>query len=221
MTLVFSKLVRAGRVASAAAVAALTLTPVAAQTVADSDTPTAGLDLPANLQIFGKADPNIRKPTAIVNDVVITGTDVDQRVALIIALNRLELKPEERDQMRLQVLRQLIDETLQVQEAKSNDITITDYQVDQSYARVARNYDHTAANFGSYLRQLGSSDITIKRQIRAELAWNRLLEKQVEWRVNVSDDEVNSILKRLEEAKGTEEYHLKEIYLPANSDNAA
>ena len=50
--------------------------------------PQTGLDIPANLQIFGKLDPNVRKPTAIVNGTVITGTDVDQRVALIVAANQ-------------------------------------------------------------------------------------------------------------------------------------
>ncbi|NWP47853.1 peptidylprolyl isomerase, partial [Escherichia coli] len=49
----------------------------------------AQLDLPRDLKLFGKADPNIRKPTAIVNDTVLTGTDVDQRLNLIIALNKL------------------------------------------------------------------------------------------------------------------------------------
>jgi peptidyl-prolyl cis-trans isomerase SurA len=45
-----------------------------AQTVADQQVPDTNLNIPANLQIFGKLDPNVRKPTAIVNDTVITGT---------------------------------------------------------------------------------------------------------------------------------------------------
>ena len=56
-----------------------------AQTVPDQTVPEANLDIPQNLQIFGKLDPNVRKPTAVVNDTVITGTDVDQRVGLIAA----------------------------------------------------------------------------------------------------------------------------------------
>ena len=57
-----------------------------AQTVQDESVPdNTGLNIPANLQVFGKVDPNVRKATAIVNDTVITGTDVDQRVALVAA----------------------------------------------------------------------------------------------------------------------------------------
>ena len=35
-----------------------------AQTVPDNGVPQTGLDIPENLQIFGKLDPNVRKPTA-------------------------------------------------------------------------------------------------------------------------------------------------------------
>ncbi|HEX8419750.1 MAG TPA: peptidylprolyl isomerase, partial [Sphingomonas sp.] len=38
-----------------------------AQTVPDQSVPETNLDIPTNLQIFGKLDPNVRKPTAIVN----------------------------------------------------------------------------------------------------------------------------------------------------------
>src|SRR3546814_19732146 len=38
---------------------------------------------------------------------------------------------------------------------------------------------------------------------------------------NVSSDEVDAVLKRLEAAKGQDEYHLGEIYLSATQDNVA
>src|SRR3546814_4994359 len=83
----------------------------------------ASRKIPADAQILGNADPNVRKPTAIVNDAVITGTDVDQRVALIKAANNMpDLPPADLERLRLQILAQLIDETLQIQEAKANEI---------------------------------------------------------------------------------------------------
>lgn len=190
-----------------------------AQVVSDSDTPQAGLDLPANLQIFGKADPNVRKATAIVNNVVITGTDVDQRLNMIAAFNKLEkLSASDRDQLRLRILRQLIDETLEIQEAKSNDITIEQAQLENSFARVARNFNRTPDQMRSFLRQIGSSDRSLKRQIEGELAWNRLLQRKVTPNINVSDEEVNAIIQQLQESKGTEEYHLAEIYMSATPE---
>ncbi len=196
---------------------------LAAQTVTDGQQvpSTAGLDLPANLQIFGKQDPNIRKPTAIVNDSVLTGTDVDQRVAMISALNDVKLSNEDRDRLRLQVLRSLIDESLQIQEARVNDITVTAAEITQSFNRVSGNFKKSPQEFTDYLRSVGSSDRSLKRQIEGELAWNRLLRRKVTPFVNVSDEEVQSIIERLKASQGTEEYNLREIYLSATPDREA
>ena len=201
---------------------AATASTLSAQVVPDDQaSPAANLNLPQNPTIFGKQDPNVRKATAIVNNAVLTGTDVDQRIALVVALNNIKLSPEDRDQLRLQIVRQLIDETLQIQEAKNNDITVTTTEIDQGFARVARNFKRTPDQMRAYLRQVGSSEKSMKRQIEGELAWSRLLRSRVEPFINVGDEEVKAILDRLEAAKGTDEYHLKEIYLSATPDREA
>ncbi|MFV0622541.1 peptidylprolyl isomerase [Sphingomonas sp. ac-8] len=195
---------------------------LSAQTVPDEQaSPAANLNLPQNPTIFGKQDPNIRKATAIVNNTVLTGTDVDQRMALVVALNGIKLNDEDRDQLRLQIVRQLIDETLQIQEAKAKDITVTPSEIDQGFARVSRNFKRTPEQMRDYLRQVGASEKSMKRQIEGELAWSRLLRNSVEPFINVGEEEVQAILDRLEAAKGTEEYHLKEIYLSATPDRDA
>lgn len=205
-----------GRLVGLTALAAIASSGIA-QTVSDQgESPATNLDIPQNLQIFGKFDPNIRKPTAIVNGTVITGTDVDQRVALIaIANNVAKLTAEEQQRLKLQVLRQLIDETLQIQEAKAADITITPDEITQSFSGVARKFNRKPDEMAKYLRDNGSSDRSLKRQIEGELAWQRYLRKRVNPFVNVGDEEVNSIIDRLQQAKGTDEYNLHEIYLAA------
>src|SRR3546814_18028350 len=95
------------------------------------------LNIPQDITIFGQDDPNNRKATAIVNGHVITGTDVDQRLALVISASRNEISAEEMQRLRMQVLRNLIDETLQIQEAKAPEIEISRDEIEQTYARVA------------------------------------------------------------------------------------
>ena len=190
-----------------------------AQTVADSSpAPSTGLDLPANIELFGKLDPNIRKPTAIVNKDVITGTDVDQRAAMIMALNNVQVQGEERQRLQLQVLRQLIDETLQIQDAKSKNIEIKKADLDNHLERIARGMNRTRPALAAYLRQNGSSEASLRRQLEGELAWRRVLSSRVEPMVNVSDEEVNAILERLKASQGAEEYHLREIFMRATPD---
>ena len=75
------------------------------------------LRLPQNPQVFGQAIPSVVKATAIVNGDVITQSDVDQRLALLAIANDGQIPADEIERLRQQVLRNLIDETLQIQAA--------------------------------------------------------------------------------------------------------
>ncbi|MDX3909686.1 MAG: peptidylprolyl isomerase [Sphingobium sp.] len=208
-----------------ASVLALALASVGASSFAQSvpdegSAPTSTLDLPKDMTIFGKSDPNVRKATAVINGAIITGTDIDQRLALIITANGGKVAEEEKERLRVQVLRNLIDETLQIQEAAANDIKVDRAEIEQSYERVAANFRKSPKDFDAYLREQGSSSASIKRQIEGELAWSRLLRRNVQPFVNVGEDEVKSVVDRLNAAKGTDEFRIGEIYLSATPENA-
>lgn len=177
------------------------------------------LNLPDDLTIFENRDPHLHKPTAVVNGQIITQTDVDQRLALIKLANGDKLPEEEVARLRLQVLRNLIDETLQIQEAAANDIKISSDELDQSFARIASNFKQTPEQFAQYLRSKGSSPASIKRQIEGETAWSRLLRSKVQPFVNVSQEEVKSVIDRMKALKGSEEYRVGEIYLSSTPEN--
>tara|TARA_R110002049_G_scaffold4633_2_gene33043 strand:- start:2437 stop:3837 length:1401 start_codon:yes stop_codon:yes gene_type:complete len=195
--------------------------PSVSQTVADASLPQAGLDIPDELTIFGENDPNVRRATAIVNGDIITGTDVSQRLALIVAANGGEVAEEEKQRLRLQVLRNLIDETLQIQEAEANEISISEEEVDATFRQVAQqNFKQDLDAFDQYLRTQGSSTDTLKRQIKGELAWSRLLRRNIQPFINVGDEEVNAIIERLKASKGTTEFRIGEIYMSATQETA-
>ena len=195
---------------------------------AQAETRQGDIVIPDNVTLFGKNDPNLRRATAVVNGDVVTGTDVDQRLALILAANDNKLPPEEVARLRMQVLRNLIDESLQIQAAKSAEIEVEATEVDQTYARVAQqNFGQNTKAMDAYLARVGSSPVSLKRQILGELSWQRLLRRNVQPFVNVSDEEVRELMQRLSAAKGTEEFRIGEIYLsaspeakPAVSENA-
>ncbi len=185
-------------------------------------TPQGSISVPEDVTYFAKNDPNNRRATAIVNGDIITGTDVDQRVALVLASNKAQVSDEEKQRLRSQILRNLIDESLQIQEAKTQDIEVKDDDVDQSYSRVAQqNFGQNIKALDAYLTKVGSSSSSLKRQIRGELAWQHLLRRNVQPFVNVSAEEVKESLARLKADKGTEEFHLAEIYLSAQPETQA
>ena len=203
----------------AALAAALVLPTVGAAQTAPGD---GSLDLGGEVNFAAASNPNVRVATAVVNGDVITGTDVDQRMALVVSAARGEVPEEELARLRQQVLRNLIDETLQIQEAKAQEIEVGSADVEQRYARLAQqNFGQDTAAMDQYLQSIGSSASSLKRQIEGELAWQRLLGRNVSPFVNVSDEEVNEQLARLEAARGTEEFRLGEIYLSATPESQA
>ena len=173
------------------------------------------LRLPQNPQVFGTAIPSVVKATAIVNGDVITQTDVQQRLQLLAIANGSPIPAEERDRLAEQVLRNLIDEDLEIQAAKDDKIEIKKADVDKTVARVAQNVKQSPEQLATYLEQNGSNIKSLRRQIEAEIAWQRLQRDKIEDSVSVGDDEVKAVLAKLNASKGTEEYRVGEIYLSA------
>jgi len=195
-------------------------TAAAAQQTNDQDAPQQGainsteaLRLPQNPQIFGNAMPPIIKATAIVNGDVITQTDVEQRLALLAISEGGQLPADQMDTLRQQVLRNLIDETLEIQAAKTEKIEVKKSDIDKTVKRVADNVKQTPDQMVAFLAANGSSIDSMRRQIQAEIAWQRLQHAKIENTVDVGDDEVKAVLDKLNASKGTEEYRVGEIFL--------
>ncbi|MEM9086740.1 MAG: peptidylprolyl isomerase [Pseudomonadota bacterium] len=201
--------------------AALVASPMAslAQTVAQP-TPDNPLGLPDEINIIGESNPNERTATAVVNGFVITGTDVEQRVALVTSASQADVSPEELQRLRVQVLRNLIDETLKIQAAEQLEMKVEPAQVQDTFAQLAsQNFPNDPSRMNEYLLSIGSSPQALMRQIEGELAWDNLLRRNINPFVNVAAEEVNEVLQRLEESRGTEEHRLGEIYLSATLEN--
>jgi peptidyl-prolyl cis-trans isomerase SurA len=204
-----------------AAIALAVATGATAQEAAPAPSSVSALDLPANPTLFGTNLPSVVKATAIINGEVITQTDIDQRLALLAIANGGQIPADEVERLRAQVLRNLIDETLQIQAAKAAEITITTADIDKTVVRVASNVKQTPEQMAEYLKSQGSSIRSIRRQIEGEMAWTRLQRAKIESQVSVGDDEVKSVIDRLNASKGTEEFRVGEIFLSANPSNQA
>ncbi len=185
----------------------------------DQDVPGQSADalhLPQQMEVFGQAIPSVIKATALINGEVITQTDVDQRASFLSIANNQPVPADQLDEVRQQVLRNLIDETLEIQAAKAEDIKIKPSDVDRTVERVASNIKQTPAQLAAYLESHGSSSSSLRRQIEGEIAWQRLQRAKIEDGVSVGDDEVKAVLSKLEASKGTEEYRVGEIFLSSN-----
>lgn len=171
---------------------------------------------PASAQQRGPAV-DVQSIEAIVNDEVISAYDVDQRVNLILSSVDVQITPEQRRVLRQQALQNLVDEKLQLQEAAKFDLIISKEELDQTIAMVAQQYRMTPQQFAAYLAQQGASIEALRAQMEAELAWSQLVRGRFRQQIAVGDDEVQSVLDRLEESAGQNEYLVSEILLIAET----
>jgi peptidyl-prolyl cis-trans isomerase SurA len=66
------------------------------------------------------------------------------------------------------------------------------------------------------LASQGSNIKSMRRQIEAEIAWQRLQRAKIESGVSVGDEEVKAVLDKLNASKGTEEFRISEIFLSSS-----
>lgn len=192
------------------------VTPVVAQEQ-DAEQTVGPMNIPVSVVGPKLNDPNNRAPVAVVNGAVITGTDLTHRVALLVATSGGELPEDELQIVRLQVLSNLIDETLQIQGAEAQELEVETAMVEGRYAEVAqRNFGANAdaiQKMDAQMIAFGSSPASLKRQIRGEIAWQLLLRRNVIPFINVSVEEAQEQLAQLEATRGSTEYRIGEIYL--------
>jgi peptidyl-prolyl cis-trans isomerase SurA len=68
-----------------------------------------------------------------------------------------------------------------------------------------------------YLQARGTSMRTVRRQIHGEMAWRRLQSAKIESGNSVAEEEVKAVLERMQASKGTQQYRVGEIFLPATA----
>ena len=154
----------------------------------------------------------------MVNDHVISTYDVRQRASLLLASARIQPTPEMQQRARAQALRDLIDERLQMDEAAHFEITVSPDQVDRRLADIARQNNATPEQFAASLSQAGVSIASLRSQIEADIAWQRLISGLYGSRVRISDVEVRETQQRIAANATRPQYQLSEIFLPAESE---
>jgi hypothetical protein len=78
--------------------------------------------------------------------------------------------------LRPQVLRQLVDELLQLQEAQKSKIQITSEDLDKSLKRIAQQNNISVEQIYKTLDDAKISRSTLQTQLKADLAWQKLIQ---------------------------------------------
>jgi peptidyl-prolyl cis-trans isomerase SurA len=150
---------------------------------------------------------------AVVNDDMISLGDLEARIRLILLSSQLPDNDQVRQRVTPQVLRTLIDEKLELQEAKKYNVTVTDDEVNKAFERLEQQNNMPKGGLEKLLAQRGIPRSTLVDQITAATEWNKLVEGKLLQSATISDEEVKDTLARIKQEIGKPEYRVAEIFL--------
>lgn len=151
---------------------------------------------------------------AVVNDDAISMKDLNDRLRLVMISSGLPNTAEIRSKMTDQVMGNLIEEQLRLQEAERLGIEIPQEEVVEGFGVIAQQNNMTPEQFQVAVTQSGVNISTMYRQIRAQIAWNKIVQQQMRPQISITETDVDAYLERIMNNKGKAEYLVAEIVLP-------
>jgi len=161
------------------------------------------------------------KIAAVVNNDVITQLDVFTRLRLAMLSANLQDTPETRQQLLPTVMRTLIDEHLKLQEAQAEGVTVGNGEVNARIEGMAKRNNMSREDFETNLSSNGILVSALEDQVRADIAWARLVQRKLRSTIRITDAEINESMARAKSAKGKTEYHLSVIFQQVDSPKDA
>ena len=123
----------------------------------------------------------------LVDGVPITSLDVDNRGKFI------EMSTHKAP-ARQEVLDQLVDEILEIREAKRYSVDPSNSDVDEAFSNVATNMGIDANKLTQMLANGGASANTLKQRLRAQIAWSSLVRGRYRVSLEIPDSDVEAQL---------------------------
>ena len=151
---------------------------------------------------------------ATVNDDAISKRDLDDRMKLIFASSGMPPTKESQAKVKPQALDILIDEQLKIQEATRNEMSVTEEEIDEAFGKMAAQNKMEPAQFAQVMTKSGIPQGTLRRQIKAQLAWTKVIGGVLRPRIDVTENDINTKMDRMKDNIGKTEYMVSEIFLP-------
>jgi peptidyl-prolyl cis-trans isomerase SurA len=151
---------------------------------------------------------------AVVNDEVITRTELENRYKEIVAQLRQQNTPlPPKDLLEKQLLERMITERAVLQHATSTGIRVDASQIERTVERIAEQNHLDIDGLKAALARDGMSFDKFRNDIRNEIMIARVRERDVDDKISVSDGEIEGYL-QTQAAQGNEdEYNLSHILI--------
>lgn len=158
----------------------------------------------------------VQRIAAVVNDDAITIRDVDERMDLLIGTSNLPDTDDTRRRLLPRVLQILIEERLKQQEAKRLGISVTEADMVSARRQIEDNNRIPAGSLEQHMRSKGVDMAAMDSQLRADMAWVKVVQSSLRRQVFVESEEIEAVLSTLRENLGKPQRLLAEIVIPVN-----
>jgi len=127
---------------------------------------------------------------ATVNGRKITRTEVQKYYDTQVADAPQKPSEEQADTLRLNILRELIDNEILMQRAEKLGLLATDEEVNAKLAEIKAPY--TQEEFDKRLKDRGLTLDDFKRDLRRSLTIDKVLNKEITSKINITDEDITS-----------------------------
>lgn len=153
---------------------------------------------------------------AIVNDDVITFTDLNREGAALFRKITQEAPPEQVERTLLkareEVLSSLIDKLIVAQRAKKLGISVGDSEVDNAIARIIERNKTTPEKFWQQMTLMGSNQRDYRELVRSQILQDRLIDYEIRSRVVVNEERIREYYEKNYAQKMKEDaYHVLQM----------
>jgi peptidyl-prolyl cis-trans isomerase SurA len=162
----------------------------------------------------GKSEMQI---AAVVNDEVISVFDLVSRMRLIMISSNIADTPETRQKIAPQVLRSLIDEKLELEEAKRQSVTATDDEINRALHQIEQQNNMKTGQLNEFLKARGIDRGSLVSQLTAGIVWAKLVRRNAAQTTELSDDEIDEAVKRAKEHAKEPQSRVAEIFLAVDN----
>lgn len=152
---------------------------------------------------------------AVVNDEVIVKTDLQQELQETEKkLQQQKIAIPSRQELEKQVLERMVMTTLQLQLAERSGIAVEDNSLNEKLRSLAKQNQMDLSSFRHQLERDGQNYDRVREKMRSSLILERLQQRQVVSRVNVTDREIDNFLaNQTQQGTANQEYHLWHILI--------
>lgn len=140
---------------------------------------------------------------AVVNNEVITRRELIDRSAIIERRLASQGGTPPRAELQRQILERMIVERAQLQLAGEQGIKVDDSSLDRAVARIAEQNKLSLQDFRNQLEREGTPLAQFREEVRREIIMQRLREREVDNKIQISDTEIDNYLAAETGAAGT------------------